>query len=136
MAFEFEKHLENPDDYSFKPYMTDFANLAVVQRPGTILGHVIEGGIFLPTTSQTATYTATRADHTILCGAGNQTFTVTLPAASGVIGLILNIKNIGTGTITVDGNASETIDGGTTATLSTQFESISIHCDGSNWHII
>ncbi len=85
--------------------------------------------------SKTGAYTATSSDHTILCGAGNETFTVTLPAASGVSGIIYNIKNLGTGTITVDGNASETIDG-STAVISTQFASITIHCDGSNWHII
>lgn len=96
----------------------------------------VDGGFAANLVSKTANYTATSSDHTILCGSGNETFTVTLPAASGVSGIIYNIKNIGTGTITVDGNASETIDGGVTATLSNQFECITIQCDGSNWHII
>ncbi len=97
---------------------------------------VIGGSVKMSLVSETATYTALTTDHTILCGAGNESFTVTLPAASGVTDIIYNIKNIGTGTITVDGNAAETIDGSATAVISTQFASITIQCDGSNWHII
>ena len=96
----------------------------------------INGGFAANLTSQTGTYTALTSDHTILCGSGNETFTVTLPAASGVSGIIYNIKNIGTGTITVDGADSETIDGATTQVISTQYDSITIQCDGSNWHIL
>lgn len=86
--------------------------------------------------AKTSNYIATISDHTILCGAGNETFTVTLPTALGVLGIIYNIKNTGTGTITVDGNASETIDGSTTAVINVQYASITIQSDGSNWHII
>lgn len=89
--------------------------------------------ILLNITSETSTYTALRTDHTILC---NGTFTVTLPTASTVKNIMYNIKNIGTGTITVDGAGSETIDGGTTAVLSSQFACITVQSDGSNWHII
>ena len=65
------------------------------------------------------------------------TVTITLPAAASHTGREYHIKKLGTtANVVVDGNASETIDGGTTATLSAQFESISIVCDGSNWHII
>jgi len=94
------------------------------------------GLVALRLVTKTTTYTALPEDHTILCGPGNETFTVTLPTASAVTGQVLNIKNIGTGTITVDGNGSETIDEGTTAIINTQYESISIHSDGSNWHIL
>jgi len=73
---------------------------------------------------------------TVTCGAGNETFTVTLPAVSGVSGRIYTIKNVGTGTITVDGASSETIDSATTAVISSQFDSITIQCDGTEWWII
>ena len=64
------------------------------------------------------------------------TVTITLPAAASHTGRVYHIKKLGTtASVVVDGNASETIDGGTTATLTAQFESISIVCDGSNWHI-
>lgn len=96
----------------------------------------LTGSFKVSLVTKTANYTATDTDHTIICGTGNETFTITLPAASGVTNIIYNIKNIGTGTITVDGNASETIDGSTTSVISTQYASITIQCDGSNWHII
>ena len=96
----------------------------------------VNGGFAANLTSQTGTYIALTTDHTIICGAGNETFTVTLPAASGVSGIIYNIKNIGTGTITIDGNSAETIDGATTQDINNQYDSITIQCDGSNWHII
>lgn len=96
----------------------------------------VNGGIALNLVSKTEAYTATTADHTIICGSGNESFTVTLPAATGVTGIIYNIKNIGTGTITIDADGTETIDGELTAILSAKYDCITIQCDGSNWHII
>ena len=96
----------------------------------------LNGGFAANLVAKTANYTATTSDHTIICGAGNETFTVTLMAASGVTGFILNIKNIGTGTITVDANGSETIDGATTNSLSAQYDSITIQSDGTEWWIL
>jgi hypothetical protein len=84
--------------------------------------------------AKTGAYTATNDDYVIDCTSG--TFTVTLPASSGRTGRILIIKNSGAGTITVDGNASETIDGATTVTLAVQYGTIQIMSDGANWKII
>jgi len=68
------------------------------------------------------------------------TFTLTLPAsASGDAGKEIRIKNMGTGTITVDGNASETIDGQTTIDLDTQYSSITLIATGNTpaaWEIV
>jgi len=114
------------------PDVTSLGTLTSVVVSGLSSLTSIAGAIV----SKTGTYTATPSDHTILCGAGNETFTVTLPLATGVSGIIYNIKNLGTGTITVDGDGGETIDGSITAVISTQYASITLHCDGSNWHII
>ena len=84
--------------------------------------------------TKTGAYTATDADYIIDCTSG--TFTLTLPASSGRTGRILIIKNSGAGTITVDGNASETIDGATTYSLATQYATVQIVSDGTNWKII
>jgi len=84
--------------------------------------------------AKTGAYTATNDDYVIDCTSG--TFTVTLPASSGRTGRILIIKNSGAGTITVDGNASETIDGATTYAISVQYGTIQIMSDGTNWKII
>lgn len=96
----------------------------------------VSEGVSLNIVAKTANYTATTSDHTITCGAGNQTFTVTLPPVLGLAGLILNIKNVGTGTITVDGDGAETIDGAATAILSSQYDAITIQCNGVTWWII
>jgi hypothetical protein len=84
--------------------------------------------------TKTGAYTATNDDYVIDCTSG--TFTVTLPASSGRTGRILIIKNSGAGTITVDGNASETIDGAATYAISVQYGTIQIISDGTNWKII
>ena len=62
---------------------------------------------------------------------------INLPPASSSFNFVMNIKKIDNSgnTITVNGNGSETIDGGLTAILTTQYESITIVCDGSNWYI-
>jgi hypothetical protein len=62
----------------------------------------------------------------------NGTFTVTLPAAT--TGNVVDVKNVGTGVITV-APASGTIDGAATYPLSVQYQSITIVADGTNWWI-
>jgi len=65
------------------------------------------------------------------------TSTVNLFAASGKAGYIVHVKLTGSSsTVTVDGNSSETIDGATTQAFSQQYQTLSVLCDGSNWHII
>ena len=90
------------------------------------------------TTSVTSTtYTTLATDKYILANNASGVTITLLAAATAGDGFELIIKNVGSsGSITIDGNASETIDGGLTAILTTQYESITIVCDGSNWHII
>jgi hypothetical protein len=85
-------------------------------------------------TARTTTYTAATTDYFIDCTSG--TFTVNLFTAVGNTGRILIIKNSGTGTITVDPNGSQTIDGATTQSLATQWSRVHIISDGANWKII
>jgi hypothetical protein len=84
--------------------------------------------------TKTGAYTATNDDYVIDCTSG--TFTVTLPPSSGRTGRILIIKNSGAGTITVDGNGAETIDGAATYSLAVQYATVQIMSDGTNWKII
>lgn len=83
--------------------------------------------------SITTAYTATVNDRVLLC---NGTFTVTLPLAARANGITYVIKNVGTGTITIDGYSSETIDGATTKALSSQYASHRIVSNGTAWFII
>jgi hypothetical protein len=84
--------------------------------------------------AKTATYTALSTDYTIDCTSG--TFTVTLPTAVGISGRIYVVKNSGTGSITVDANASETIDGALTYILGTQYKYVIIQSTGAAWVVI
>jgi len=62
--------------------------------------------------------------------------TYLLPAASGNAGVELILKKYAaSGTLTVDGNASETIDGATTLVVNFG-EAYTIICDGTEWFII
>lgn len=88
--------------------------------------------------TKTSNYTAAQTDFTLLCDATSGNITVTLPAAASNSGRIYVIKKIdaSANTVTIDGNASETIDGATTVVLSAQYASKMIQCDGSNWFIL
>lgn len=88
--------------------------------------------------SKTTSYTATATDFTILCDATGGAIVITLPAASGLSGRQYVIKKTDAGgnTVTIDGNASESIDGSTTKVITAQYEAYWIICDGSNWYII
>ena len=68
-------------------------------------------------TARTANYTALNTDDFINCTSGS--FTITLHAANDSTRSFnpLYIKNSGTGTITIDANSSETIDGELTLTM-------------------
>jgi hypothetical protein len=82
-----------------------------------------------------ATYTATTSDDYFI-NITTGTFTLNLPTAATPYGQVYVIKNSGTGTITVDPNGSQTIDGATTFTMNVQNGSITIISDGTNWKIV
>jgi hypothetical protein len=99
--------------------------------------------------TKTTTYQALETDHTLLADATAGEFTITLPAVvsnlagpSGNInrslGRILVIKKIdvSANAVTIDGNASETIDGATTLDLTTQWQSVTLQCNGTAWFVI
>ena len=81
----------------------------------------------------TALRTLNATDYTVNCTTG--TYTISLPTAVGIEGRIYNIKNSGSGVITVDGDGSETIEGELTQTLYNG-DSMQIQSDNSGWVII
>lgn len=87
--------------------------------------------------SKTAAYTATPYDHTILADTSAGGFTVTLPAAANVKGKMLVILKTSndSNTLTVDGNASETINGATTQSSTIQYDAFLLQSDGSGWKL-
>lgn len=71
-----------------------------------------------------------------VCG-GSGVYSVFLPAAASCTNRLLIFKRTNaSNNVTIDGNASENIDGATTKVLSSQYDSIMIVCDGTGWHII
>lgn len=82
------------------------------------------------------TETATSGSKIILCDTTTAGFTVTLPTAVGNTATITIKKILGSNNVVVDGAGTETIDGGLTATITRQFESITIISNGTNWFII
>lgn len=95
-------------------------------------------GLVLGVTQVTTNYSVSANDYTIIVDATTGIITITLPTAADNVGRILNIKKIdATGNnVVVDGNTTELIDGGSTATITTQYQSITVHCDGSQWWIL
>lgn len=84
-------------------------------------------------TEKTADYTATGNDYFINCTTNS--FTITLPSAALLAGKVFEIKNSGTGTITIDADGTETIDGDLTQSL-IEDESMTVISNGSNWFIV
>lgn len=85
----------------------------------------------------TASITLTTSQTVVLCDASTGPIIVTLPAASGSSGRQYIIKKIDSSafSVTIDADGVELIDGDLTAVITSQYESVSIVCDGSNWHI-
>lgn len=69
------------------------------------------------------------------------TITATLPAVSSTdaaAGRVVTIMKAdsGAGSVTIDGNGSETINGSTTVSLSSQYDFRTIVSDGVAWYVI
>ena len=107
-------------------------NVIQITNGGSIAGG---GGGISSIVTKTTTYTATTSDDVILC---NGTFTLTLYAASGNSGEVLYIKNIhATGVVTISGDsAGETLDGDVSKFITTQYATLTLLCDGSDWHVL
>ncbi len=96
----------------------------------------VGGSIGYKVVSKTSDYAAGN-EAIILADAGSGNVTISLPAASAVAGRTYTIKKTNNGNnVIIDGNASETIDGAATKTLSAQYSKVTIVCDGSNWFVI
>ena len=97
----------------------------------------LHGSLSLPIKTITSAYTITASDYTILCN-NTSAITITLPTAAGISGRVYVLKKISSNTyaVTVDGNGSETIDGASTISISTQWLSYMIQSNGTSWFVI
>jgi hypothetical protein len=85
------------------------------------------------TPSNASTYNAIEVIYTTT---GSSAYTVTLPTAASIEGKKIHVKRLATANVTVDGHSSETIDGSATFVLTTQYSSVTMISDGTNWLII
>jgi hypothetical protein len=63
------------------------------------------------------------------------TTTLTLPTAVGNTNRY-TLKNVGTGTVTINTTSSQTIDGSTSITMAVRYTALDVISDGTNWNII
>jgi len=98
----------------------------------------IIGSIGVVTVSKSGNYTAGASDHVILVSASGGAVTITLPAAASSSGRIYQIKktDASANALTIKGNAAEIIDSANTVSTSTQFQSYTLVCDGTQWWIL
>jgi hypothetical protein len=102
------------------------------------MGGIIRGYASIDDTD--SPYTATTSQSIIGCDSSSGAITINLPAAaSATAGFCFKVKDeagsAGTNNITLDPNGSETIDGETTVVMNSNFQSITIYTNGSNWFI-
>jgi hypothetical protein len=97
------------------------------------------GGGGGPMTLQSVTTTDTLdGDENLLAVCSGGTYTVTLPSAATVgDGHRVTVKRTSSGSITIDGDSSDTIDNASTFVLSIALSAVTLVSDGtSNWHIV
>lgn len=101
-------------------------------------------GVSLPVVTKTnsdSPYSATVANHVILCDSSSGSVTINLPALSAAVssgsGLVLTVKKISaSNTCTLDGDGGETIDGSTTLDITSNNESKTIIAASGGWRVI
>ncbi len=107
---------------------------------GALTGGLITGSseILNGVRSETANYTVTTSDRTILADSTAGAITITLPSAVGISGFIITVKKIDatTNNVVITTSASQTIDGGLTQTLNAQYGGITMQSNGSNWYVL
>lgn len=101
---------------------------------------VLTGAAATQYSGKSADYTVTDTDNirTVGMTTSSTNRTVTLPTAADNTHRIITVKKVdsGTGTVIVDGEGAETIDGATTVTLTGQYDSVTLQCTGSAWLVI
>lgn len=112
----------------------DLYHLRTLRLPENVVA--VPGAV--ATRTVTAAYTITISDRVILCDATVGAFTVSLPASLASIGRQFYIKKIdaSSNVVTIDADATEEVDGGLTADLTTQYESVTLVSDGTAWWIL
>lgn len=91
-----------------------------------------------PITSASSPYYPSVSNSVILADASGGNILIGLPAAAVTTGKVYTIKKVdaSANTVTIDPNAAELIDGAATYVLTIQYQTITVVCSGTAWHII
>jgi hypothetical protein len=94
-------------------------------------------GLRLNSVLKSGTYTLADNDFLVRADASGGAFTLNLPSAGTFSGQVYVIKKVDSSAnaVTIDASTTQTIDGELTQMLETQYASLTLVCDGSNWHI-
>ncbi len=92
------------------------------------------GSVIVPMRTETANYSISAATDYIVAFSGSN-LTASLPSAADVNGLTLIVKNTHTSPLFITSSVS-TIDGGSSVTISTQYNSYTFVSDNTNWLIV
>ena len=93
---------------------------------------------FMAIISKSAAYTIeAEEDRIILVNASGGAVTITLPEAANADSCeyVIKATNVAGGSVTIDADGSETIDGSANFVLSTQYHSVRLASDGTTWHV-
>lgn len=94
------------------------------------------GALLNAVSAKTSAYTVVADDRGVLIDATSGTWTLSLTAAATLgAGFAFAVRNSGTGTITIDPNGTEQIDGSTTVTLPAGASCLVV-CTGSAWRTV
>jgi len=90
------------------------------------------------TTKVTANHSATAVDDVILCDATLNAIVVTLPVAASSANLRFHIKKTDTSakTVTIVGDGGALIDGASSVVITSQYETVTVQCDGTAWWVL
>lgn len=94
----------------------------------------VAGSLALPITTVTTSTVLDGTHYTVLVNSALAT-TMTLPAAAGCSGRVYVIKNISSGTVTIDPNGAELIDGAATKAVASMV-AVMIQSNGTAWYIL
>ena len=122
-----------------EPGRTTTATGYHVSSSGPVSGSELFGlatGIRFPIVTVTSTYTASIGDYTILANTNTANITVRIPSASIAMEKIYNVKKIHASNTMIIISDNGTIDGDATKSVTSLYESLTVHSDGINWHLI
>lgn len=133
-----------PDnDFLSAPNLAFTAKDLVVKRTMTVTNNEVYQGLGQrwAFSGRSTTVTALLIDYVIGIASTTQAYSVNLPKASlAGRGKVYVIKDIGgsatSNNITIDPNGSELINGQTTFPLATNYDTVRVICDGTQWYTI